>query len=53
MEGLLKDSLRCHLTMDMWSNKMCKESFFGVTVVYLTKNENPGKVSASALSMKT
>ena len=31
MEEFLKDSLRCHLTMDMWSNKMCRDSFIGIT----------------------
>ena len=31
MEELLKDSIRCHLTMDMWSNRMCKDSYIGIT----------------------
>ena len=31
MEEFLKDSLRCHLTMDMWSNKNCRDSFIGIT----------------------
>ena len=31
MEEFLKDSIQCHLTMDMWSNRMCRDSFIGIT----------------------
>ena len=31
MEEFLKDSIRCHLTMDMWSNRMCRDSFIAIT----------------------
>ena len=43
MEGLLKDSLRCHLTMDMWSNKMCRDSFLGVTCHLFDKKRRSRK----------